>query len=191
MISIWYWASICVAIFTPLCELSFPFSVDVCLLLHTAKSENVLLWAVSNLFSLSQIFFHSQHVLLLPNLQKKKKGDMNSCTVSLLQHPTFPSLLIQRKHGLSSFTEPTFCLHSWSHHSCGISSYPMSSTSPDSLPPLMHLRYQFSRGGRWMTSNLLLLPKWLLIYPCTFKRSTHFCWPAFLKTLRTPESTAI
>lgn len=70
MISMWYCPSICVVIFTLICEVSFPFSMDACLLVHTANSENVLLWAISNL-SLCLNFFHSQHVLLLPNLPKK------------------------------------------------------------------------------------------------------------------------
>lgn len=161
------------------CELPFPSPwTPVCA--HSETWTMSLLWATLNLFSLSRIFSHSENVLLFPNLPSKIMIEghefLHCCSFPVVSF----SFTVDSEKALSFFLYIAylFYLHSCSHPSCSISPWflliPGSSVSSDSLAPLMHPLYQFSRTGEWTTPNLSLLPKvtaYLFIY---FLKGTQF-----------------
>lgn len=102
---------------------------------------------------------------------------MNFCSAALFQLQASPSLLIQRTPWPFSFDKAyllsILLIPAQLQYFSTISSHPILSASPGSLAPLMHLRYLFSRDGRWTTSNLVLLSK-VPIHSCTFKRGHSF-----------------
>lgn len=184
MISVLYWPSVFsdyLYLVKRLLWASFPLSMDTCFAgAHSETWTMSLLWATLNLFSLSHIFSHSENVLLFPNLPSKIMIEGHE----FLHCCSFPaasvSFTVDPEKALSFFLYIAylFYLHSCSHPSCSISPWflliPRSLVSSDSLAPLMHPLYQFSRTGEWTTPNLSLLPKvtaYLFIY---FLKGTQF-----------------
>lgn len=171
-----WWSSPCSVSFQP----HSPWTPA--LLVHTAKSENVLLWTILNLFLClrSPLILNMCCCFLI---YKKKDRRPRTCALLL----SSSSQLLLHCWCRESFV---FYRHFWSQHSCSIS--PLFLLILYHQPLLTHWLLSCilcirSPGvvGEWPQTCFFFL-KWLPVPSCTFKKGIVFLWTGIPQNLTDP-----
>ena len=163
----------------------FLLSMDNCFAgAHSEIWTMSLLWAASDLFSVSHIFSDSQNMLLfryLPNKIMIDRQELLHCCC--LPAPSF-SFIDDSEKALFFFLlqttfSPSFLLSSQLQHFSFMLSYSWI-INLSWLTGSYHISFISVLWGWWM-NNCLFFLKWL---PANllFKNSITFCWPSFLKS---------